>query len=112
MTEKAGSYHYQLTETLGKTSVLAIGDVQSLTPMKMRTTTNTGGPAGMVQMIIIAPNSYMKTGGAAWKKYPGDPSDYAQMNVASMIAKDKGQYDVTDLGMRLKTGRCSTRTKP
>jgi hypothetical protein len=62
MTTKAGSYHYQLTETVGKTSMNSSGDVQSLAPMKMRATTNMGGP---VEMIIVAPNSYMKTGGAA-----------------------------------------------
>ncbi len=104
-TTKAGSYHYQLTETIGTTSMNSSGDVQSLSPMKMRATTNMGGPAGTMEMIIVAPNSYMKTGGAAWKKFPGDPSDYAKMDAATMLAKDKGQYEVTDLGMKLKDGQ-------
>jgi Cu/Ag efflux protein CusF len=38
-------------------------------------------------------------------KYPGDPSDYAKMDAATMLAGDKGQYEVTDLGMKLKDGQ-------
>ena len=105
LTAKAGSYHYQLVETIGKTSVISIGDVQSLAPMKMRATTDMGGAAGKMDMIVVAPNSYMKTGGAAWKTYRGNSSDYARMNVAAMLAKEKSRYDVTDLGMKRKDGQ-------
>ncbi len=102
---KAGSYHVALTETIGSTTVRSVGDVQSLAPAKMHMTTIVGGPSGTVETIVVAPDSYVKTGGAAWKKSSGDAADYAQMNVASMLAKANGDYAITDLGMQLKDGR-------
>jgi outer membrane lipoprotein-sorting protein len=104
MSTKLGSYHLTMTTTIGGQTTTSVGDVQTLSPLKMRMTV-TGGPTGQMQMVIIAPTSYMKMGNTPWKKYPGDASDFAQMNVASMIAKDKNNYVVTDLGMQLKDGQ-------
>ena len=104
LSTKSGSYHMKMVQTVGGQTMTSEGDVQSFTPMKMRMSM-TGGPGGGMQMVILAPDSYMKMGSAPWKKYPGDPADYAQMNAASMLAKNKNNYTVTDLGMQLKDGQ-------
>ena len=103
ITEKAGAYHIEMTSTFGGKTMTSSGDMELSTPMKMRMTTNT--EQGVMQMIVLAPDSYMKMGNAPWKKYPGNPSDYSQMDIKNFLNKDKDDYTSTDLGMQLKDGQ-------
>lgn len=98
------SYHITITQTVGAQTMKSEGDIQTVAPMKMRMT-NSGTPGGPIEMIIIAPNSYVKLGSAPWKKYPGNPSDFAQMDISNLIKKDKDDYTVTDIGMQMKGGQ-------
>ena len=47
----------------------------------------------------------MKLGSAAWKKYPGNPSDFSQMDINTLIKKDAADYTVSDIGMQMKDGQ-------
>jgi outer membrane lipoprotein-sorting protein len=102
-TEKAGSYHIEMTTSFGGKPMTSTGDMQSYTPMKMRMTSTT--PEGPMQMIILAPDSYMKMGSAPWKKFPGNPADFTQMDFHGLIAKNKDNFVVTDLGMETRDGQ-------
>jgi hypothetical protein len=103
LTEKS-SYHIEMTETAGGQTVKASGDMQSYTPLKMHVTTDMGS-MGSMQMIVLAPDTYMKQGSAPWKKFPADPSAWAQMSSAGDFAKNKADYSATDLGMQTKDGQ-------
>jgi len=102
-TEKAGSYHVEMTESFGAKAMTSSGDMQSTSPMKMRMTSQM--PEGTMEMIILAPDSYMKIGSAPWKKYPGNPSDFSQMDFHTLLAKNKDSFAVTDLGMMTRDGQ-------
>jgi hypothetical protein len=102
-TEKAGAYHIEMTATFGGKPLTSSGDMQSFAPVKMRMTSNM--PEGQMQMIVLAPVSYMKMGSAPWKKIVGSPTDYTQMDFRSMIAKNKDDIAVTDLGMMTRDGQ-------
>jgi outer membrane lipoprotein-sorting protein len=98
------SYHFTMTLTMGAQTMKSEGDIQLAAPMKMRMTSS-GTPAGPIEMIVVAPNSYMKLGSAPWKKYPGNPSDFSQMDINSLIKKDQADYTVSDIGMQMKDGQ-------
>jgi hypothetical protein len=93
-----------MTETAGAKTITATGDMQSYTPLKMRVTTDMGSE-GTMQMVVLAPNTYMKMGNAPWKKFPADPSTWAQLSVAGDFAKNKANFTATDLGVQIKDGQ-------
>jgi hypothetical protein len=100
---KSGSYHFDMTQTAGGSTITSTGDVASLNPMKVHVTTG-GGAIGNVEVIGIAPDMYMKTGSGPWTKYPGDTSSLTQMDIAAQFAKDRNADTTTDLGMQVKDG--------
>ncbi len=103
LTAKA-SYHFTMTQKLGAQTMKSEGDIQTAAPMKMRMTSS-GMPGGSMEMIVVAPDSYMKLGSAPWKKYPGNPSDFSQMDINSLIKKDAADYTVSDIGVQMKDGQ-------
>jgi hypothetical protein len=100
---KSGSYHFDMTQTAGGSTITSTGDVASLNPMKVHVITG-GGAIGNVEVIGIAPDMYMKTGSGPWTKYPGDTSSLTQMDIAAQFAKDRNADTTTYLGMQLKDG--------
>jgi hypothetical protein len=100
---KSGSYHFDMTQTAGGSTITSTGDVASLNPMKVHVTTG-GGAIGNVEVIGIAADMYMKTGSGPWTKYPGDTSSLTQMDIAAQFAKDRNADTTTDLGMQVKDG--------
>jgi hypothetical protein len=104
LTTEKTSYHIEMTEKAGPQTVTATGDMQSYTPLKMHVTTDMGS-LGTMQMIVLAPDTYMKQGSAPWKKFPVDPSAWAQMSAAGDFAKNKANYTAADLGMQSKDGQ-------
>jgi hypothetical protein len=100
---KDGSYHFEMTMTAGATTTKSTGDVGSFSPIRMRITTDMG-PQGTMQMVVLPPSMYMKIGSAGWKKTTGDAGSMTQMDVASMMRKQAGDYTVSDLGMQSRDG--------
>jgi hypothetical protein len=98
-----GSYHFDMTMTAGADVTKSAGDVASISPMRMRMTMDMG-PGGTMQMIVLPPNAYMKQGTASWKAFPGGMSSFTNTDIRSMIAKDRADASVVDLGMRSRDG--------
>jgi hypothetical protein len=104
MMMKGGSYHFDMTDSVGGSTQTTSGDVASFSPMRMRGTVNSA-QTGTMQMILLPSAGYVKIGSGAWQKMPGAASiGFSQMDVAAMIAKDRAESSVSDLGMRLKDG--------
>ncbi len=101
---KGGSYHFDMTSVIGGSTETNSGDVASLSPLRMRATM-TSPQMGTMEMILLPSAGYMKMGSGAWQKLPGASAiGFSQMDVASMMAKDRAQLTVVDLGMQLKDG--------
>jgi outer membrane lipoprotein-sorting protein len=101
---KGGSYHFDMTSASGGGTETNSGDVASLAPLRMRATV-TSPQTGTMQMILLPSAGYMKMGSGAWQKIPGAAAmGFSQMDIASMMARDRAQTTVVDLGMRLKDG--------
>jgi hypothetical protein len=100
---KDGSYHFEMTMTAGPGATKSVGDVASLNPIRMRISTDMGAQ-GTMQMVVLPPYTYMNMGGTGWKKMGGDIGSMAQMDVASMMKKQAGNYTVSDLGMQSRDG--------